>query len=416
MEKLKKIRKISKKTFTSLGVYNFRLYFFAQAISLSGTWMQVIGQSWIVLELTGSGTAVGIVTALQFLPMLLFGAYGGVIADRFNKRTVLYVTQSVSCLLAVILGALVITHTVELWMIKVLALLLGLVSAVDSPTRQTFISEMVGRDHLTNAISVNSIQVNLARVIGPAIAGVIIAAFGLGVCFIVNAVSFIPVIIALALMRKNELHAAERITVIRGKLMEGFRYVRDTPVLRDTLVMLAIVGTLAYEFSVVVPLFAQFTLGGTARTYATLNVAIGLGSLAGGLYTSHRKVITRRMIYGSAIMFGLSMATAAVTSTLTPAFISMTIMGFYSICFLSQSNSVLQIESTPSMRGRVMALWAVAYLGSTPIGGPIIGWASQAYSPRLGLLLGAGACLVAGIYGYIKHKKTDMPVAVPSIS
>ncbi len=209
-EKLTHLHKISKTTFRSLRIYNFRLYFFSQAISLSGTWMQVIGQSWLVLKMTGSGTAVGVVTALQFLPMLTFGVYGGVIADRFNKRVVLYVTQAVMCLLALILGILVLTHTAQLWMIELLALALGCANAVDSPTRQTFISEMVGRDHLPNAISVNSMQVNLARVIGPAIAGVIIAAFGLGVCFIVNAVSFIPVIIALALMRKHELHIAER--------------------------------------------------------------------------------------------------------------------------------------------------------------------------------------------------------------
>ena len=412
------IKGIGKKIFTSLRIYNFRLYFFSQAISLSGTWIQVIGQSWLVLKITGSGTALGLVTAMQFLPMLIFGAYGGVIADRFNKRKVLYVTQSISVVLSVILAVLVLTGTVRLWMIELLALALGFINAVDSPTRQTFISEMVGRDHLNNAVSVNSLQVNLARVIGPAIAGVLIATIGIGACFVVNALSFIPVIIALLLMREQELHPAERITAIRGQVMEGLRYVARTPVLRDTLIMMGIVGTLAYELTVVIPLFAQFTLHGGAGTYATLNVAIGIGSMLGALYTAQRKVVTRQMIYTSALMFGASMFLTALMPTLVTAFAALLVLGFFSINYLSQSNSILQIESTPEMRGRVMALWAVAFLGSTPVGGPIIGWISQVFGPRYGLVVGGVACVFAGVYGYQKYKQSNtsstVSVASPS--
>ena len=303
-------------------------------------------------------------------------------------------------------------------MIELLALALGFINAVDSPTRQTFISEMVGRDHLNNAVSVNSLQVNLARVIGPAIAGVLIATIGIGACFVVNALSFIPVIIALLLMREQELHPAERITAIRGQVMEGLRYVARTPVLRDTLIMMGIVGTLAYELTVVIPLFAQFTLHGGAGTYATLNVAIGIGSMLGALYTAQRKVVTRQMIYTSALMFGASMFLTALMPTLVTAFAALLVLGFFSINYLSQSNSILQIESTPEMRGRVMALWAVAFLGSTPVGGPIIGWISQVFGPRYGLVVGGVACVFAGVYGYQKYKQSNtsstVSVASPS--
>lgn len=377
------------------------MYFFSQAISLSGTWMQVIGQSWLVLKITGSGTALGVVTALQFLPVLVFGAWGGVLADRFNKRKLLYFTQSISALLALILWILVLTGNAHLWAIELLALALGFVNAVDSPTRQVFISEMVGTDYLNNAVSVNSLQVNLARVVGPAIAGIIIATLGIGACFFVNAISFIPVVIALVMMREHELHVADRIKTVRGQVREGLRYVRATPALRDTLIMMAIIGTLAYEFTVVVPLFAQFTLHGDAGTYALLNTAIGIGSMIGGFYTAQFKKITQKMIYTAAFLFGLSMFVVASMPTLTTAFFAMIVTGFFSISFLSRSNSLLQIESSPEMRGRVMALWAVAFLGSTPIGGPIIGWVSQVLGPRYGLVVGGVACLCASLYGYV---------------
>ena len=402
---MSKLKRISKKTFTSLKIYNFRLYFFSQAISLSGTWMQVIGQSWLVLKITGSGTALGLVTALQFLPMLVFGAWGGVLADRFNKRTLLYVTQSTSLVLALILGILVVTGTAHLWAIELLALALGFVNAVDSPTRQTFISEMVGADHLNNAVSVNSLQVNLARVLGPAIAGIIIATLGIGACFFINAISFIPVVIALAMMREHELHVADRIKTVRGQVREGLRYVRSTPALRDTLIMMAIVGTLAYEFTVVVPLFAQFTLHGNASTYAILNTAIGIGSMIGGFYTAQFKNISQKMIYTSACLFGCSMFVVAFMPTLVTSFIALLVTGFFSIMYLSRSNSLLQMESAPEMRGRVMSLWAVAFLGSTPIGGPIIGWISQTFGPRYGIVVGGVACLVASLYGYLSLRE-----------
>lgn len=396
---MERIIKMGKRTFSSLKIRNYRLYFFGQAISLSGTWMQTIAQSWLVLKITGSGTALGLITALQFLPILLFGAWGGVIADRFSKRRILFVTQSVSGLLALILGVLVATDTVQLWMVGVLAFCLGLVNAVDNPTRQTFILEMVEEDHFPNAVSLNSTQVNLARVAGPAIGGVLIAGIGIAWCFTVNALSYIAVLFALWLMRPEELSPPPRRSAKKGKLREGFRYIAHTPLVRDTLIMMALIGTLSYEFVVILPLFAEFTFHQGAAGYAALMAAMGAGSAAGGLYTAHRRVRSPAMLVNAAFAFGIVMLMTAVMPTFALAMAAMALVGFFSINFLSLGNVLLQLESDPSMRGRVMALWAVAFLGSTPIGGPIIGWIGEHIGPRWGLAVGGVAAIAAAGFG-----------------
>jgi len=244
------IKKFSHSTFSSLKIRNYRLYFVGQGISLCGTWMQTIGQAWLVLELTGSGTALGLVTALQFLPILILGPLGGVVADRFSKRKILFITQITAGFLAAILGVLVATHTVQLWMVYVLALALGLVGALDNPTRQTFIFEMAGSDEIGNAVTLNSMEVNLARIIGPAVAGVIIASIGLALCFFINAASYVAVLACLFLINSRHLHKREPVKRAKGQLREGFRYVRHTPLLFDVLMMFAIVGTLTYEFQI----------------------------------------------------------------------------------------------------------------------------------------------------------------------
>jgi len=391
-----------RRTFFSLGMWNFRMYFIGQAISLSGTWMQTIGQSWLVLQITGSGTALGLVTALQFLPILVLGPWGGVIADRFSKRTILYCTQSASGVLALVLGVLVATGWVRLWMVGVLAACLGLVNTVDNPTRQTFVLEMVGKEQLQNAVSLNSVLVNLARVIGPAIAGVLIASVGLASCFLVNAASYIAVLIALSMMRADELHPAPLVARASGQLLEGFRYVRSTPVLRNVLLMMAIIGTLSYEFQVILPLFAQFTLGGGAGTYASLTVAMGVGSVIGGLYTASRRKVVPGMVVRAAFLFGVVILAAAVAPNRALAMAALVLVGAFSINFLSLGNTTLQLGSVPEMRGRVMALWAVAFLGSTPIGGPIVGWIGEYAGPRWGLGIGGLAALTAGTLGLRK--------------
>ena len=369
-----------------------------------GTWMQTIGQSWLVLELTGSGTALGLVTALQFLPVLLFAPLGGVMADRFSKRKILFFTQTFAGALALILGILVATHTVELWMVFVLAGMFGLNNALDNPTRQSFIFEMVGSSDVSNAVTLNSTEVNLARIIGPAIAGIMIASIGLALCFFINAISFVAVLICLYIMNADELYTHEAIRRAKGQVREGFRYVWSTPLLRDVLIMLAIVGTFVYEFQVSLALMARYTFHGNATDFALLMSAMGLGSVIGGLATAGMRKTNPQGLPKLVIILGVSIIGAALAPTLWFAIVAMVIVGIVSICFTSLGNSVLQLESEPQMRSRVMALWSVAFLGSTPIGGPIIGWIGEHINPRWGLGVGGISAIAAGIFGMIVMK------------
>lgn len=402
-----------RRTFASLAVRNYRLYFIGQAISLSGTWMQTIGQDWLVLKLTGSGTQLGIVSAFQFLPILFLGPWGGIVTDRYNKRKILFATQTVAGLLALCLGILVATGSVRIWMIYLLALGLGLVNTLDNPTRQTFVPEMVGRELLPNAITLNSTEVNLARAAGPAIAGVVIAAFGLALCFFINAASYIAVIFMLIIMRPAELLTAPPVRKRKGQLREGLRYVRRNPVLFDTLIMMAVIGTFSYEFSVSLPLMAQFVFHGNAASYAALVTATGAGAAVGGLFTASRTRINRRMLVAAAFFFGLSLFTTALMPTLVLATVVLFLAGFFSISFLSLGNSTLQLESDPKKRGLVMSLWAVAFLGSTPIGGPIVGFIGEHVGPRWALGVGGAAAVLAALFGAGVLSRKDRARQVP---
>ena len=276
------VRAAARQTFSSLRVRNFRIYFAAQLISVSGTWMQSVAQAWLVLHLTDSGVALGIVVGLQFLPMLLLGPFGGLVADRVNKRHLLFFTQSAGGLLALVLGVLVVTDTVVLWQVYLLAGLLGVVNLFDNPARQTFMIEMVGRDDLANAVSLNSSLMNMSRVVGPAIGGVIITVFGLGVCFFVNAASYVAVLVGLAMMRTRELHRSVPVPRARGQVREGFRYVWATPALRNVLLSVALIGIFAYNFTVTLALLAKGTFHGGAGTYAVLTSCMGAGAVVGG--------------------------------------------------------------------------------------------------------------------------------------
>ena len=413
---LDKLKKYWRETFASIiKIRNFRLYFIGQAISLCGTWMQTIGQAWLVLKITNSGVQLGFVIAVQFIPILILGAWGGVITDRFPKRKLLYFTQTSAGVLALILGILVWTGSVQLWMVYVLALLLGLINVIDNPTRQTFIVEMVGKDQLTNAVSLNSTQVNLARVVGPAIGGALIATVGLTPLFMINAVSYIAVLSALFMMRSAELHPAAMVARAKGQIAAGFRYVKSNPILRDTLLMMAIIGTLTYEFTVILPLFAQFTFHSGASGYAALTIAMGLGSMIGGLYSANRKKTTAKMLALAALFFGITMLIAAIAPTLAFALIAMVLVGFFSIIFMSLGNVILQLESDPRMRGRVMSLWTVAFLGSTPIGGPIIGWIGQYANPRWGLATGGFAAIIGSALGAWTLRKNHLKAAAANL-
>jgi MFS family permease len=393
------LRRHSHETFSSLYIRNYRLYYIGQIISTSGTFMQSIAQAWLVLQLTNSGTALGIATALQYVPILVLGPYGGVIADRFSKRKILYFTQSLSGILALVLGVLVATSLVKLWMVYTLAFCLGLVTVFDNPTRQTLYMELVGPDHLRNAVTLYSTLVNLARIIGPAIAAGLIAVFGLAPCFIINGISYGAVVIMLGMMRANELLITPPVPRAKGQVQEGFKYVTSTPILGSTLLMMALIGTLTFEFQVSLPLIAQFTFKGGASSYAFLTGSMGFGAAIGGIFFAGRKSIVPYKLISASLLFGLAVVAAAFMPSLLLSGLALVVVGICSINFSSLGNTVLQLESSPQMRGRVMSFWSVAFLGSTTFGGPIVGWFAEVAGARWGLALGGLAALTAAALG-----------------
>ena len=306
------VRAAVHQTFSSLRIRNYRLYFTAQLISVSGTWMQTVAQAWLVLHLTGSGVALGIVVGLQFLPMLLFGPFGGLVADRMNKRSLLYATQTAGGLLALALGLLVVTDAVQLWQVYLLAALLGVVNVFDNPARQTFVMEMVGRDDLPNAVSLNTVVMNASRVVGPAIGGLVITLVGLGACFFINAASYIAVVVGLSMMRSAELHPTAPVERAKGQIREGFDYVWRTPGLRNTLLAIALIGIFAYNFTVTLALLAKVTFHGGAGTYSLLTSCMGIGAVVGGLIAAHRARPTPRLLQVLALVFGGLLAAVAL--------------------------------------------------------------------------------------------------------
>jgi MFS family permease len=381
-------------TFDSLRIRNYRLYFAGQVVSVSGSWMQRVAQAWLVYHLSGSGLALGVVTGLQFLPVLVAGAWGGVLADRFDKRRLLLLTQTAMGLLALALGLLTISGLVQLWMVYLLALALGVVTASDNPARQAFVMELVGRSHVMNAVSLNSAVFTLARIVGPAVAGLLINAVGTGWCFLVNALSFGGVLVALAAMRRQELLPWEPSDRSRGGVLEGLRYAWSSLDLRVPLLLMAVVGTLALNFSVILPLMASQTFHGDAGTYGLLFSTLGVGSLLGALITAGRREPSRRLLLLSLLAFGLFMLAAAVAPSLWLELAMLVPLGVAAVIFQATSNSTLQVNTDPALRGRVMALYSVVFMGTTPIGAPIVGLVSQAAGPRAGLALGGAAVLL----------------------
>jgi MFS family permease len=400
-------------TFRSMSVRNYRLYFAGQLISTTGTWMQSIAQAWLVLQITGSGVALGLTVALQFTPVLLVGAWGGLVADRVDKRRLLIGTQAAAGVLALLLGAVTALGVVQLWMIFVLALGLGTVNALDNPARRAFVVEMVGTEHVSNAVSLSSAMFMAARVIGPAIAGLVIAGLGVSWCFFANGVSYSAAVLAFVAMRENEFFAVEPVPKRKGQLREGLRYAWSTPALRLVLVLTAVIGTLAFNFQVVLPLLAKETFSGGAETLGVLYAFMSIGSVIGALVSAHEAQATRRFVLGAALAFGAALVVAAFAPTLGLELLVLVPVGAAGIAFTAMSNGVIQTECAPEMRGRVAALFTVAFLGSTPIGGPIIGWVSQQVGPRAGLWVGGVATLavtVAAIAGIRRHREVPRQV------
>jgi MFS family permease len=398
-----RLRLAAGKTFRALEVRNYRLYFFGQVVSVSGTWMQSVALGWLVLRMTGSGIDLGLVTALQFVPMLLLGSWGGLVADRLDKRRVLFCTQSFAAALALVLGLLDLTGAITLWQIYLLAVLIGVFNLFDNPARQSFVSEMVGKDLLPNAVSLNSVVMNSARVVGPALAGVLIATVGIPVCFLANSASFVAVIVALALMRTSELAHRRSVERAKGQVREGLRYVWSEPRLRDPLLVMAVVGIFAFNFQTTLPLLARFTFHGGAGTFGALTSAMGAGAVLGGLYTAHRARPSLRVLSLVGVVFGALILALSLAPTKISALVVLVPMGAASIAFIATANASLQLSSKPTMRGRVMALYAIAFLGSTPIGAPIVGAVSTATSPRVALALGGVATVLASVPLFVKY-------------
>jgi MFS family permease len=397
-------------TFRSLGVPNYRRYFAGQVVSLSGNWMQIVAETWLVLKLTGSGVAVGVTACLQFAPILVLGAFGGLLADRFPKRRILMLTQAAMALPALALWGLALSGAVEPWMVYALVLARGTVNALDNPTRQSFVIEMVGSDRVVNAVGLNSVLVHTARIAGPAIAGVVIATWGVAPCFLINAVSFLAMLLALRRMEPRELQAPAPATRRPGAVREALRYVRGTPELAIPLALMAAVGTLAFNFQVLLPLLARFTFHGDATTYAGLLTAMGVGAVGGALATGARGRTSPKLLVGSAAMLGGLILALAAAPSVPFALALLPPLGASTVTFAAGVNSALQLAVDPAMRGRVMALYSIVFLGSTPIGGPIAGWLAEAVSPRAGLVLGGLAALAAAAVGLAAFRRAGADI------
>ena len=388
-------------TFSSLKVPNYRLYFTGQSISLVGTWMQMTAQSWLVLQLTHSSTDLGLAVALQTLPVLLLGPYGGVIADRSDKRRLMIALQIAMGVQALVLGLLVVLGSVRFWQVCLLAVILGLNNAFENSARQSFVREMVGRDELRNAITLNSVTVNAARAVGPGIGGILIATVGTGVCFLLNAGSFVAVVTSLLMMDRSALRPSTPAPRAAGQLREGLRYAAGVPTIAVPLAMMSLVGLLAYEFQVSLPVLASHTFHGDSETYGFMTASMGIGAVVGGLFTAARGRTGIRPMIIASTGFGLGILVSAFAPLLALNYAAMLFVGWASVSFIAIGNSTVQLAARPEMRGRVVALWQVAFQGTTPIGGPLIGWVISLSDPRIGLAVGAAACLVAALVAYL---------------
>jgi MFS family permease len=394
-----------RRTFSSLSVPNYRRYFTGQVISISCNWMQIVAEMWLIVQLTGSGVSVGITAALQFLPMLLFGAWGGLLADRVPKLRLLQYTQAMMAVPALTLWILTATGSIAPWMVFGLVLARGSVLAIDNPARQAFVMELVGPERIVNAVSLNSVVVHTSRIAGPAAAGTVIALLGVGPCFALNAASFVAMLVALRRMDRDALLISMPAERRRGDVRLGLRYVRSTPELWIPLAAMVLVGLLSFNFQVLMPLLAHSTWHGTATTYAVMTMAMGVGSVGGALLSGGRGQVSARLIVGAAALFGVFELLVAAAPTLPLQILALVPLGAVSVTFAAGVNSSLQLAASPAMRGRVMSLYSIVFMGSTPIGAPLVGWLAQISTPRAGLALGGAAALVAAAGARVAYSR-----------
>ncbi len=407
-----------KRAVDSLAVPNYRRYFVGQVVSLSGNWMQTVAVMWLVLQLTGSGVSVGLTAGLQFAPMLLLGAYGGVLADRFDKRRLLLLTQALMAIPCVALAALTFTGAIEVWMVYAAVAARGLVNAFDNPARQAFVSEIVGADRVVNAVSLNSVIVQSARIVGPAIAGALIALVGTATVFVIDALTFAVMWVALRGMDLRALHTVARTPRAPGQIRAAFGEVRRRPELFIPLAMMLVIGTISFEFTVLLPIFAEVTWHGTATSYSLLVIAMGFGSIVGALLAGARGRVGPGLLVLTAALFGVAELAAAAAPSLITQLVLLVPLGAVSVTFSAGINASLQLAAGEGLRGRVMALYSVVFIGSTAVGGPAVGAVAQGFGPRAGLLLGGIAALAtaaAGAWAYAARGQLYAGVTVAEL-
>ncbi|HEX2577371.1 MAG TPA: MFS transporter [Aquihabitans sp.] len=386
-------------TFRSLRHRNFRLFFTGQLISQTGTWLTMVTQTLLVLSLTTSGVTLGLLTAFQFGPMLLLGAWAGAVADRADKRRLLMTVQALAMVQSTALGIVVLAGWASIPAIFALAAVQGVLTAFDNPARRSFVVEMVPTEDLSNAVSLNSAVMTGSRVVGPAAAGALVLWVGYGWPFILDAVTYVAVLAGLALMRPSELNRSAPTPKAKGQVRQGLRYIRSQPGLFVPLVMMALIGTFAFNFSVTIPLLVDGPLDGDTTTFTLLFSVLSAGSLLGALLTARRTEVTSRQLVVAAGAFGVTMLLLAAAPGLGSAFVVAVLLGLASIGFMTSSTAIVQVLAGPEYRGRVLAIQGMVFLGSTPIGGPLVGWVADVAGPRAAVAVGGIACLVAAAYG-----------------
>ena len=394
-------------TFRSFGIRNFRLFFTGQTVSQVGSWMRMVALSLLVLELTDDGVAVGLLTACQFAPVLLLGAWAGVIADRSNKRRLLLTVQSLAMLQSAALAALAFMDKPPLPALFAVAVAGGTATAFDNPARRAFVVEMVPETHVQNAVSLNSAVMTGSRIVGPAVAGILITTVGYGWCFVVDALSYLAVLGGLLRMDVTKLRPSPPAARGRGQVREGLRYVMSVPELRISLLMMAVVGTLTFNFSVVFPLFATRSLNGSTTDFTLLFSFLSAGSFIGALRAARRTEVALRNVIVASVAFGFGMVLLSAMPTVGLALPTAFVVGSASIAYMTSSTSLIQLRSDPMMRGRVLALQALVFFGSTPIGGPILGFIAEHFGARAALGVGAAACFAAATWGGWAGRRAD---------
>ena len=402
-------------TFASLRNRNFRVYFVGQTISTIGTWTQKVAQAWLVLEVTGSPVALGVTAALQSLPTLVLGPWSGLIADRFDKRRILLFTQAASIVPALVLGILTAIGFVPLWALLLTATVLGVIESIDKPARQTIVVEMVGRDQLINAITLNNITINAGRLIGPALAGLLITWVGLPVSFFINALSFVAVLVSLMLLHTDLFERDVPIARAPGQVRAGFRYVRGRPVLFGPLLLLAITGLLAWEWTVTIPLFARDALDGDAQTVGWLFTAMGAGAIVGALLIASSLRASLVHLIAASLVFAAALLAISVAPSLLIALILLFVLGTAGVAYRATTSSLAQLRSSPEMRGRTMSLFVIAIGGTSPLGAPLLGWLCEVVGIRWTMAIGGAATAITAIAVYFYLRRSEEPTVEPML-